>query len=155
MPLNWSNDHKFFFFFFKRTPHLNRLVICVTSHFPSLFLFLLVLLFTLAYSIFSETLSQPNMPKNKPPLMLRWPLHQRLVMHQQCFSYPPKKKKKMIRSKDLPFVSFIALKIIYFFYCIFLYKYLIDFLLNVFQIFIICMKRNWVCACQWPRLVGG
>ena len=32
---------------------------------------------------------------------------------------------------------------------------MIDFLLNVFQIFIICMKRNWVCACRWPRLVGG
>ena len=115
------------------------------------------------------------MPKNKPPLMLHWPLHQRLVVHQQCFSYPTKKKKMWLDlvmnfdikfmnfffpfldffAKELPFVSFKALKIIYFFYCIFLYKYVIDFLLNVFQIFIICMKRNWVCACQWPRLVGG
>ena len=91
------------------------------------------------FNIFRNTLSQPNMPLNKPLLMLRWPLHRRVVMHQMCFSYPSKKKKKVIRSgneilisnlwiffpfldffaKDLPSLSFIALKIIYLFYCIF------------------------------------
>ena len=46
------------------------------------------------FNIFRNTLSQSNMPLNKPLLMLRWPLHRRVVMHQMCFSYPSKKKKK-------------------------------------------------------------
>ena len=53
---------------------------------------------------FKNSLFQPNMPQNlslslslslsclkkKPPVMLQLPLHRRMNVNQQCFSYPPK-----------------------------------------------------------------
>ena len=135
MPLNWSNDNKKMDTSFRHVSDLHDIpfpfALSVSPR-SSLHSYL--------FNIFRNTLSQPNMHQNKPLLMLRWPLHRRLVIHQMCFSCPfKKKKKKVIRSgneilisnlwiffpfldffaKDLPSLSFIALKIIYLFYCIF------------------------------------
>ena len=66
-------------------------------------------------------------------------------------------EKKNFFAKDHPFVSFIALKIIYFFF-FFLFLNLIHLLLNVFEIFIMGMKPSTsrVCMCVYGQgLAGG
>ena len=66
-------------------------------------------------------------------------------------------EKKIILAKDHPFVSFIALKIIYFFHCFFILN-LIHLLLNVFEIFIMGMNPSTsrVCMCvNGQGLAGG
>lgn len=60
-------------------------------------------------------------------------------------------------AKDHSFVSFIALKIIYFFHCFFKKEKLIHLLLNVFEIFIMGMKPSTsrVCVCVNGQGLAG
>ena len=143
--------------------------------FSLLFQFLLSLLHAYPYSKISETLSNSLsssqtclrvslslMPKKKPLVMLRLPLHRRMNVNQQCSSTHPNVirsgnqiyEKKNFFAKDQPFVSFITLKIIYFFHFFFFFLIKSDpFIVEFFEIFIMGMKPSTsrVCVCPWPR----